>query len=1314
MSEPGRPEDAGGEPGAPAVGPRSALGRSAAVMAAGTATSRVLGVVRGAVLVAAIGLTSASANAFAVANWLPNVIYMLIAGGVLNAVLVPQVVRAYRTSRGQDYVDRLLTLAALGLLVVTVVLTFAAPLIIRVAASGEDPRFIALATTFAFWCIPQVFFYGTYTLLGQVLNARGNFGPYMWAPVVNNVVAIAGLGVFVVMFGGYDQGGPAVTGTGGFESWDATRVAVLAGSATFGVVCQALVLLVPLYRSGFRYRPRTGWRGVGLGGAGRVAVWTFAALVVGQLGILVITRITTAAPQVGDYAADVAGNAAYNYAFTIFMLPHSLVTVSLLTALFTRLSAHAVDGNVRAVRADTSYGLRTIGVLTVPATAVLAVLALPVVRVVVPTASPQAAGALAPVVVALVLGLVALGAWALVQRVFYAYEDARKLFWIQLPMTLVVAGGAFLASRVLPIGWWTAGAGAAVSASYLLGAVWGAVATSERLGHRATADPARPDAVTRTGALVHLLGGRVVRVHVQATVAALVAAGVGWPVSRLFGDLSRLGFLAAVAVCLLVGALMLGIYLALLRLMRVRELDELVAPLLVRLRGLTGRTMGGLTSPGGADTRPAGTGADAAEPGGGRTDVVVGRGTLLADRYRLHQPVDSDLPGVDCWEARDQILDRPVRAVVIREGRITQAQDGARRAALVDDARLLRVLDVGEDDGVPYVVTEPVAGRDLALLTAHGPLPADQARSIIGEAAAALEVARRRGLHHLALRPSALHVTEEGSVLVAGLGMDGELFGHGIGDARSTTRADTVGLVSLLYLTLTGRWPAPAGTDPGHTPAAPVVAGRPVPPAEISPAVPNDLDTLCAVTLGPHDDGPHSPAELVRELEPWGPIAAAEMFGAIDAAAAWRAGPRVGADAAGRDGADPDAGGPDGGSGAGGLDRVVQRQSVRSTFAGQPVAPPGTPPPAEPPPVIPPQTRREDPRRSGRVSAAEEGPPRPVALPVDDAATGEAERGAPAGSGLPPSIPPSASGRGGAPGTGDTEPGPRPSTARAAAPPARKPLGTFATIPGAEPAPDHPAPHHPAPADVPRRPEESFDSIVGRSAGVLVKRRFDPTPIVLALVAIAVVVGLVMAWNAFTRPAPPIGGAEGLDGLTETTPPPAGMDDPAGDGEGTDEGTGADDGTGTETTEPPSTAPPVIASAQQIDPPPGGDQNEHPEAVHLAIDGDPSTMWFSRTYVSPTYGMKPGIGYGIALAEPAVVTTVTLHVQGTGGNVEVRATEPDTPTEGEVLASGPLGPNTVLTLDPPTETTSIVLWFTELPQTADGRNRVELTEVEVS
>lgn len=1238
------------------------LGRSTTVMAAGTAVSRVLGVARAAVLAAAIGVNAAGASAFGVANWLPNMLYMLIAGGVLNAVLVPQVVRAYRSDKGQEYVDRLLTVSIALLLAVTVLLTAAAPLIVRLAASDREADFIPLATSFAIWCIPQVFFYGLYTLLGQVLNARGSFGPYMWAPVVNNVVSIVGFGVFIAVYGRYAADGALSEPT----SWGPAPIALLGGTATVGIMAQALVLVFPLRRIGFRFRPRWDWRQAGLSTAGRVAGWTFAALAAGQVGILVVTRITTAAGQVSGHAPDVANNVAYNNAFTIFMLPHSLVTVSLLTAMFTRLSAHAADGDTSAVRRDVSVGIRSVGVFTVIATAVIAVLALPLVRVTLPTTSPAVAGSLAPVIVALTAGLAALGAWSLVQRVNYAYEDARGLFWIQVAMAGVVAVGALVGSVVLAVRWWTAAASAAIALSYVVGAVWGGVMVRRRLGGS---------------------GRGILVLHAKAVLGAGLAVAVGWPLSRLFGDLSAIGFFTAVLVCLVVGAVMLAVYAGALHLLGVRELAEISRPVLALLR----RSMGGTA----ARLRRSDTAGE-----GARVDVVVGQGTVLAGRYRLDHPTACDLAGAECWTAHDQILDREVRALLLREGRVRQAQDAARRAALVTDPRLLRVIDVGDHEGVAYVVTERLPGRDLAQLTAHGPLPADQARAIVGEASVALEVARRRGVHHLALRPTAVHVTPAGGVVVSGLAVDGELGEHGLGDARSTTRADTVALVSLLYLGLTGRWPSPTGAPMHGVAPAPMLSGRPIAPAEITPGVPNDLDTLCTVTLGPNEDGPHSPAELVRELEPWGSITATEPVPprvrkpsreadtAVD-------GPEVAeVEAAGAAMADD------------GEEETTTGQVQRQSVLGGPVAPPARP--GTPPPAIMPRIKRADPRVAAAAAGAaamstsvstddgDAGPAPSDGVSGDAAAATEAppdhapeEAPVEAPAEPPPTVVPSA--RTSSEGHG--------SGAR------KRPTGSDS---GGDRPGGRPPVAIPAPSDV-HDEHHTFDELLGRSTEVLVRKRFDPTPIVLLLVAIAIVVGVVMAWQALTRPAPSLSGS--TDGFVDISQTPT--DGPT---DGTTTPTPSDTASPSDTSTPSDTptVAPVIASAQQVDPPPDGDNNEHPELVDRAIDGDPNTKWYSRTYVSPTYGMKKGIGFAIQLQQPATVTQVTLLSGSTGGNVEVRATTPDKPTEGAVLASGPLtAGTTVLTFDKPVETSSIVLWWTALPQASDGGNRVELYEVTV-
>ncbi|WP_240465570.1 murein biosynthesis integral membrane protein MurJ [Cellulomonas iranensis] len=535
--------------------PRGGVRRGAAVMASGTAASRALGLVRNMVLVAAIGATGQSADAFAVANKLPNVLYMLLAGGVLNAVLVPQVVRAFKRDAGQEYVDRLLSLGFAVLGGATVVLTLAAPLLAWLYAGRGTSGQVELATTFAYWCIPQLFFYGVYALLGQVLNARGSFGPYMWAPVANNVVSIAGFGLFIVLVG--PVGVP--------HTWTGGQVALIAGSATLGIVVQALVLVPAMRRAGVGYRWRWGLRGSGLGRAGKVATWTFVGLLIGQIGYVVVSNVAAAAPAAA-HDLEVAGNMAYDNAFIIFMLPHSLVTVSLLTALFTRLSARAHDGDVAGVRSDLSTGLRVVGIFTLLAGAGLTVLARPVVQVILPSQPEAAVSAVAGVVVTMALGLPAFGAWSMCQRVYYAYEDARGMVPVQLAMAALVVAGTLLGTVVLPPSWWVAGAGLAMSASYLLGTVLALRALRPRLGGDVDA-------------------ARVVQTHARAALAVLAAAAVGVAVLLVVQVVGPGGVVGALVQCAVVGTVMVLVYVGGLKLLRVRELDQLVGPLVRRLRG---------------------------------------------------------------------------------------------------------------------------------------------------------------------------------------------------------------------------------------------------------------------------------------------------------------------------------------------------------------------------------------------------------------------------------------------------------------------------------------------------------------------------------------------------------------------------------------------------------------------------------------------------------------------------------------------------------------------------------------------------------
>jgi putative peptidoglycan lipid II flippase len=537
-----------------AQGSERSLARSSAAMAAGTAVSRLLGFLRTALLLGIVG-TGLSGDAFDVANTLPNQFYLLLAGGVLNAVLVPQITKAAtHDDGGHDFVNRLLTLSLTVVAAATLVVTALAPLLVRLFSQGWDSRTIALSTAFALICLPQVFFYGLYTVLGQVLNARGQFAAYMWAPALANIVAVGGLVWFAAI-------APHQPGVG---QWTGRMVWVLAGTATLGVVLQSVALVIPLRRGGFRFRPVWGFRGVGLRSASRVALWTFAALAVSQLGFVVTSRVLTRANDLMTASGVVgAGKAAYSGAFLLFMLPHSLITLSLVTALFTRMSTAAHAGDTRAVVDDLGRGLRMPAVLLVPGTVAAVLLGTAAARLVFFRNTDPQAHAIAAVMIAMMLGLLPFGWLYLIQRVYYAYEDARTPFFLQLVVTGVATAVIITAFFVDP-----ARAGVLVgigqTASNLVAAALGFWLLRRRFG------------------LLRLR--TTTRLYVRLVAASVAGALVAWPVIATVGRL-RLGrFVEAPLQLAVGGSVFLAVVLGLAHLMRVQEVDQLLDPVLRRLR----------------------------------------------------------------------------------------------------------------------------------------------------------------------------------------------------------------------------------------------------------------------------------------------------------------------------------------------------------------------------------------------------------------------------------------------------------------------------------------------------------------------------------------------------------------------------------------------------------------------------------------------------------------------------------------------------------------------------------------------------------
>lgn len=519
--------------------------RASAALASGTIVSRLLGFANVSVLAWVIGVQGSGPNAFALANQLPTYIYAIVAGGLLSAVLVPHIVKAAtQVDGGQAFVNRLVTLGVSAFLAATVLATLAAPLIVRLYALGSSDRALdggglELAIALAYWCLPQILFYAVYALVGEVLSARGIFGPAAWAPALNNVVMIAVLLIFGAIYGvAPDHADPS--------TWDGTKIAVIGGGATLGVALQAVLLVFFWRRTGLRFRPDFRWRGAGLGAPARAAGWVFGMVLIVQLTNLVQTNV---AGRADDSDASLA---VLRVTWLIFMLSHSIIAISIATPYFTRMSTAVRDGDTAGLRADLSASLRTIGMLVAGAGAALAAAALPFSRFFADDA--DGARAIGLVLLAFLVGLVPFSTLYVVQRAFYALGDTRTPFLLQIVQAVIFIAAA-LTLLVAPSPWIAAGIGLATSLSVIVQAIAGAVILRRRLGGG---------------------GSGIARRFGVFALATIPAAAVGVGVLALFGGFAdgfaTAGRLEGIVTTAIVGAAAILTFFAVLAATRAPEL----------------------------------------------------------------------------------------------------------------------------------------------------------------------------------------------------------------------------------------------------------------------------------------------------------------------------------------------------------------------------------------------------------------------------------------------------------------------------------------------------------------------------------------------------------------------------------------------------------------------------------------------------------------------------------------------------------------------------------------------------------------------
>lgn len=433
-------------------------------MASGTAASRLTGQIRTILLAWALGTTGYAANAYQAGAMIPQVIYTLVSGGIFNAVLVPQIVRTLKDEDAEAKLNKLITMAITMLLAVTLLMAAATPLLTRLYVNGS-PETMALATSFTLWCMPQIFFYGLYTVVGQILAAKDHFVAYAWSSVGANIISCIGFGTFIALFG------RAVEHP--LEFWTTGKIALTAGAWTMGVAFQALILFLPLRKIGLRYRPKFGFRGIGLRSMGPVAAWSVGIVIVDQIVNILITRITSSAPDVAQktYGLDpfnVAGNATYQNAYTIYMLPYSLIAVSVATAIFPKISRSIAEHNIAAARDDLSSSLRIMGVIMCFFAAALIVMPLPIILSLLPSVTVKEAILMCGALSTLGFGIPFASAYLIIQRTFYSFEDGKHPF---IFMTLSVGTQILvllIGTRLLPPMQWVTLIGISGVLSFML------------------------------------------------------------------------------------------------------------------------------------------------------------------------------------------------------------------------------------------------------------------------------------------------------------------------------------------------------------------------------------------------------------------------------------------------------------------------------------------------------------------------------------------------------------------------------------------------------------------------------------------------------------------------------------------------------------------------------------------------------------------------------------------------------------------------------------------------------------------------------
>ena len=456
------------------------LQRAAVWMAAGTAASRLTGLLRVVALAYALGATHL-ADAYNLANTTPNMLYDIVLGGVLSATFIPVFVDRLATRGEREAwraISTIVTVSVVVLVAMTVIFWAIAPQVIDAytafdRTSGVSAATLAqekaVASSLLRWFVPQVALYGIISLVTALLNTRRRFAAPMWVPIANNVVCIAVLLWFHAIFPRFPAGGAL-----GAVSAHHGDVVLLGLGTTAGVLLQAVALLPALRGTGMgRLRWRWDPRHEAVRTVVRLGGWTFGFVMANQVALYVVLALAVGSPGSDPVSA-------YTYAYTFMQMPYAVVAVSVMSAVTPDLSERWATGNVEEFKRRLSGGLRATLALIVPAAVGMLILAKLAVALLLGHGTTSVSGTetTGAALALFSIGLPGFCSYLFVVRVLQSMQRTKVAFWLYL-----VENGlnvALAAALVHPLG--VRGLALSLSIAYSVAAVCGVVVLRRWLG----------------------------------------------------------------------------------------------------------------------------------------------------------------------------------------------------------------------------------------------------------------------------------------------------------------------------------------------------------------------------------------------------------------------------------------------------------------------------------------------------------------------------------------------------------------------------------------------------------------------------------------------------------------------------------------------------------------------------------------------------------------------------------------------------------------------------------------------------------------